>query len=120
MTAITPMKFHALLRSLPDRERPARERRRDHRPHGSPWSPARRVVGHIAATTFIFISFVTLVWLASWGFSFLHSIHAFSDEAYQIFRTLEVVLVFIDATLSGVVLLCGLWQYILSTMRGDS
>ena len=74
----------------------------------------------MAATTFVFTSFVTLVWLASWGFSFLHSVHAFSDDAFQLFETLESVLIRVDAALSGVVLLRGVVQYILNVIRGES
>lgn len=111
---------HAAFRSSLRPERPTQVPDPDQRRHQDPWIPALRVVGHMAATTFIFTSFVTLVWLASWGFSFLHSVHAFSDDASQIFETLESVLIRIDAALSGVVLLRGLWQYILSVIRGHS
>jgi len=85
-----------------------------------PWWPALEVVGHMAATTFVFMSFVTLVWLASWGFSFLHSVHALSDDAFQLTETLESVLIRIDVALSAVVLLRGLVKYILSNIRSDS
>lgn len=74
----------------------------------------------MAATAFVFASFITLVWLASWGLSFLHSIHPFSDDVFQLFEALKRALILIDAALSGVVLLRGLWQYLLSVVRGGS
>lgn len=79
-----------------------------------------RVVGHMAATTFVFTSFITLVWVASWEFSVLHSIHALSDEVFQLLQMLETVLIYIDTALCVVVVLRGLWQYLLSVIRGDS
>jgi len=123
MTAVshTPqLNFHAVLRSVLRPERPTQDPNRDRRHQKHPWLPALRVVGHMAATAFIFTSFVTLLWLASWAFSFLHSVHPFSDDAFRLFQTLESVLIRIDAALSGVVLLRGLWQYILNVIRGDS
>jgi hypothetical protein len=74
----------------------------------------------MAATTFVFTAFIALVWLASWGLSFLHSIHPFSDDTFELLETLKNVLIHIDAALSGVVLLRGLWQYLVNVIRGDS
>lgn len=74
----------------------------------------------MAATAFVFISFITLVWLASFGFSVLHSIHPFSDDVFQLFDALKHALILIDAALCGVVLLRGLWQYLLNVIRGGS
>ena len=67
-----------------------------------------------------FTSLITLVWLASWGFGFLHSVHPFSDNALQLFETLESVLIRIDAALCGVVMFRGLAQYVISVIRSDS
>jgi hypothetical protein len=74
----------------------------------------------MAATTFIFTSFVTLVWLASCTFSFLHSVHPFSDDACRLFETMESLFIRIDAALSGVVLLRGLWLYVFNIIRSES
>jgi hypothetical protein len=115
-----PPGFHALLRSAPGPGRPTRDPSRDRRGHQHPWPPALRLVGHMAATAFVFTSFITLVWLSSWGFSFLHSVHPFSDETFQLFEALKRVLILIDAALSGVVLLRGLWQYLVNVIRGQS
>jgi hypothetical protein len=114
------LNFPAVLRSVLRPERPTQDPSRDRRQQRHPWSPAMRLVGHMAATAFVFTSFITLVWLASWVFSFLHSVHPFSDDNFQLFQTLESVLIRIDAALSGVVLLRGLWQYILNVIRGES
>ena len=43
-----------------------------------------------------------------------------SSDIWLLFQTLESVLIRIDTALSGVVLLRGLWQYILNVIRGDS
>ena len=107
-------------RSLRSPKLPARNPGPDFGRHQGPWWPALEVAGHMAATTFVFMSFVTLVWLASWGLSFLHSVHALSDDAFQLVETLESFLIRIDAALSAVVLLRGLVQYVLSNIRGDS
>ena len=123
MTAVSPtalLNSHAVLRSVLRPERPTRDPSRARRRHRSPWSPALRLVGHMAATTFVFTSFIVLVWLASWAFSFLHSAHPFSEYVFHLFETLEIVLIYVDIALSGVVLLRGLWQYILNVIRSDS
>jgi hypothetical protein len=111
---------HLVLRSALHPERPTQDPSRDGRRHHRPWSPALRLVGHLAATAFVFISFITLVWLASWGFHFLHSVHPFSDDVFQLFEALKGVLIRLDAALSGVVLLRGLLQYLRNVIRGDS
>jgi len=123
MTAVSHtsrLKFHAEFRSVLRPERPTQEPNRNRRHQQHPWSPALQLVGHMAATAFVFTSFITLVWLASLAFSFLHSVHPFSDDVFQLFQTLESVLIRIDAALTGVVLLRGLWQYILNVIRSDS
>src|SRR5882724_173591 len=84
---------HAVIRSLLRAERSSQDPSRDRRRHRHPWSPSLRLVGHLAATAFVFTSFITLVWLASWVFSFLHSVHPFSEDVFQLFRTLESVLI---------------------------
>jgi hypothetical protein len=113
---------HAISRSMRRPERPDQNRNRkpDEGHHENPWLAAVQLVGHMAATTFIFTSFVTLVWLASWGFSFLNSVHSFSDDDHRLFETLESVLIRIDAALSSVVLTRGLILYVLSIVRSKS
>ena len=74
----------------------------------------------MAATLFVFTSFITLVWLASWVFSVLRSIHALPDDIYQVLEALEVLFIYLDAALCVVVVMRGLWQYILSVIRGES
>ena len=120
VTQAASLSSHAAFRSLQRPQPPTQKPNPGSGRHQDPWWPALRVVGHMAAATFVFMSFVTLVWLASWGFSYLHSVHALSDDAFQLFETLESVLIRIDAALSAVVLLRGLVQYILSNIRSDS
>ena len=123
MTAVRQaalLNSHPILRSALRPEQPTREPEppRQHQHH--PWLPALQLVGHMAATTFIFTSFVTLVWLASCTFSFLHSVHPFSDDACRLFETMESLFIRIDAALSGVVLLRGLWLYVFNIIRSES
>jgi hypothetical protein len=108
-------------RSIPaGPERPAHKQGRDNWRYQHPWPPSLKLVGHMAATAFVFTSFITLVWLTSWGFSFLHSVHPFPEDVYQLFEALKRALVLIDAALSSVVLLRGLWQFFLNVVRGES
>jgi hypothetical protein len=123
MTAVShaaPPNALATFRSARGPERPAQEPSRNSQRHHHPWPPALQLVGHMAATAFVFTSFITLVWLASLGFSFLHSIHPFPDDVFQLFEALKRALILIDAALSGAVLLRGLWQYLLNVVRGGS
>lgn len=109
----------AVFRSSRDPERRAQQPRRDSHGHQDPWPPALQLVGHMAVTAFVFTSFMTLVWLSSVGFSFLHSIHPFPDDMYELFEALKRALILIDAALSGVVLLRGLWQYLSTLSEAD-
>jgi hypothetical protein len=115
-----PPALQATFRSWLRPEQPVRSSGRNDRRHRNPWSPALRLVGHMASTTFVFTSLVTLAWLVSLGFSILHSIHPFSGIVYQLLEWLKIVLICLDAAMSGVVLLHGLWRYVCNVIRGDS
>jgi hypothetical protein len=91
-----------------------RKRNKRHRP------PVLRLVGHLATTAFVFVSLITLVWVVSCMFSFMHSVHAFPEEIFRLFVRLEIALVYLDAIVSGVALLAGISRYILNVLRGDS
>ena len=83
-------------------------------------SSVRRLIGHLAATTLVFVVFVLLVWIASWTFSFVHSIHPFPNDVFKLLVKLEIILVYFDAAASGAVLLYGIGTYVLKVIRGES
>ena len=79
-----------------------------------------RHVGHLATTAFVFVSLITLAWVASWIFGFLHSAHPFSDDAFRFFVGLEGVVIRLDVAACGIVWLVGLGRYVLDVFKGDS
>ncbi len=112
-----PLLFHSLLprerrvfipNTNPRRRRPGPER------------IALRVVFHLALTSLVFLSLVTLVWGVSWAFHSMHSIHAFSDDIFRLLDRLETLLAYADVVASAVVLLNAIGRHILETIRGDS
>ena len=81
---------------------------------------ALRVVFHLALTSLVFLSLVTLVWGVSWAFHAMHSIHAFSDSIFRLLDRLETLLAYADVLASATVLLNAIGRHIVETIRGDS
>ena len=50
----------------------------------------------------------------------MHSVHPFPDDIFELFAKLKIVLIYLDVLVSGIVLLAGIWHYILDVLRGDS
>lgn len=84
--------------------------------HGS---SARRLIAHFATTTSVFVALASFVWLASWIFRLLHSVSPFSEEQLEILGRLKLVLLYLDILMSGVVLLGGVYRYIVTVLQGD-
>lgn len=78
-----------------------------------------RLIAHLATTSLVFLALIMLVWIVSWLFHFFHSVYPFSDETFRLLRILETILVYIDVAVSGIVLLHGVWRYIVEIIRGD-
>ncbi len=95
---------------IPNADRPRRQR------HGL---SALRLVSHLATTSLVFLALITLVWCISWIFHSMHSVYPFSNEVFRLLDRLELLLVYIDAMVSGIVLLIGVCYYIVEVIRGD-
>ena len=111
---------HVFLRSLLRRDRrllvPDSDRRRRRRHELS----AVRLVAHLATTSLVFLALITLVWIVSWTFHFMHSVYPFSHEAFRLLDRLEILLVYADVVVSGIVLFFVIWNYIVKVIRGDA
>jgi len=79
-----------------------------------------RLVTHLATTSLVFLALITLVWIVSWTFHFMHSVYPFPDEAFRLLDRLEMLLIYADVVMSGIVLLDGVWNYVVEVIRGDS
>lgn len=66
-----------------------------------------RLVGHLAASAFIFVTVFSLGWLIGFAVHKLHSIHPFSDRILGTIETIEVSILYLDVAVSLVVLLVG-------------
>jgi hypothetical protein len=77
-------------------------------------------VGHLAATTFMFLALVTFGWCISSLFRLMESTESFSADALRVFSLLEKILIRLDAVACGIVLLFGIGSYLLKVIKGDS
>lgn len=76
------------------------------------WRSILLLLGHLLATAAVFVALFTLGWLVSCAFNYLNSIHKFPSTILILLTHLEVGLVYIDAGLSGAVLLAGIFRFI--------
>ena len=79
---------------------------------------ALQLASHFLMTTFLFLALAIAVWIASWGFQSLQSVHQFPDELFHVLDRLEVWFVYADAALICCTLFFGCLQYIWDVLRG--
>jgi hypothetical protein len=70
------------------------------------------LIGHLMTTTLVFVVFITLGWLVSYFSYYLNGIHKFSDETFKLIGSLELGLFYLDAAVSGIILLSGIWKFV--------
>lgn len=70
------------------------------------------LIGHLCATALVFIALFTLGWGVAVIFAFLHSVHAFPDQIFELVSRLEVGLIYLDAAVCGVVLFAGIVRFV--------
>lgn len=90
------------------------------KPPNPPWKSVLLLITHLAATTVVFVALITGIWLGSWIFSLMHSIHEFPREVLEPLARLKVFLVYLDILLSGIILLIAVCRYIFKVLRGES
>jgi hypothetical protein len=78
------------------------------------------LVSHLVMTSFLFLALITLVWVVSWTFHLLHAVYPFSEELFRALYRFEIFLVYADVVTTGILLLNGIWHYILEAIRGNS
>ncbi len=76
------------------------------------------LIGHLFCTAIVFVTLFSLGWTVSCVFNYLDSIHKFPDEIFKIVTKLEVGLVYIDAAVSGAVLLAGIGRFVRDVFEG--
>jgi hypothetical protein len=82
------------------------------RSRGSFWRSILLLIGHLGATAAVFVALITLGWIVSFVFNYLDSIHKFPDEIFKLVTRLEIGLVYVDAVVSGIVLLAGIVRFV--------
>jgi hypothetical protein len=60
----------------------------------------------------VFIALFSLGWIVSWVFNYLDALHKFPDEIFKLVTRLEIGLVYVDAVVSGIVLLAGILRFV--------
>ena len=67
---------------------------------------------HLGMTALVFVSMFTFGWLVSFLFTFLDNIHPFPEEIFKLVVRLELYLVYLDAGLSGAILITGIFRFV--------
>lgn len=70
------------------------------------------LIGHIAATAFLFVTIMAVTWAVAWSFSYLNEIHQFPAASQKILTYLEVALLAIDALLCLALILFGARRFV--------
>lgn len=123
MSAISEMSFpidHLCLRSLLPRNQQIRVPDSSRRRRAHHELPALRLAVHLAATSLLFLALVIAVWMTSWAFHSLQSLHPLPNEFLRLLDRLEIWLVYLDGTLICGTLLFGSGRYFLDIVRGRS
>src|SRR5262245_19767131 len=110
---------HVFLRSLWRRDRRIFIADADRRRHRRDETWVLRLVCHLAITSLVFLALTTLVLIVSWTFHFMHSVYPFPDDVFRLLDRVEILLIYADVAVSGIVLLYGLWRYIVKVIRGN-
>ena len=70
------------------------------------------LIGHLAGTALVSLAFITLVWGVTYFLSFLHSLHPFPNDLYNIVTKMELGGLYADALITTMVLLAGIWRFL--------
>jgi hypothetical protein len=75
------------------------------------------LIGHMVGTALIFTVLFSLGWLVSFLLHKLNAIYPFPAQILSVVTSLEIVLIYLDTALSGIVLLAGMVRFI-NDIRG--
>jgi hypothetical protein len=70
-----------------------------------------KLVFHIAGTAVIFLSLASVTWLLGVALNWLNTIRPFAEPILRFFTGIELALLYVDAGVSGFVLLAGTWRF---------
>jgi hypothetical protein len=60
------------------------------------WRSVRQLIGHLLATSLIFLMLFAIAWALSWLLTCLDSLHKFPPEIFEIITRCEVWLIYGD------------------------
>jgi hypothetical protein len=78
------------------------------------------LIFHILGTAVIFLSLASVTWLLGVALEWLNTLHPFQEPILKFFTGVELALLYIDAAVSGFVLLAGTWRFIKEITGGLS
>jgi len=77
------------------------------------------LIGHLAASALIFVVIFTLGWGIGFVVHRLNAVLPFSERILGIIEKIEVSILYLDVTISGIVLLVGSVRFIRDVMEGS-
>lgn len=78
------------------------------------------LIFHIIGTAIIFLSLALVTWLLGVALQWLNTLHPFAEPILRFFTGVELALLYIDAAVSGFVLVAGTWKFIKEITGGLS
>jgi hypothetical protein len=75
------------------------------------WRSVRQLIGHLLATSLIFLLLFAIAWALSWLLTCLDSLHKFPPEIFEIITRCEVWLIYGDVIMSAAVLIVGAFRF---------
>jgi len=71
-----------------------------------------KLIGHAIGSAVLFVSLAALAWLIGWAISALNLIHPFSPAVLDLLSGVELIILYLDFGLSGIVLLVGAYRFV--------
>lgn len=79
---------------------------------GSFASSVLHLLGHVVGGAALFLGLAAVSWGLGWAVAALNVIHAFHPSVLSLLHGVEVAILYLDLTLSGIVLLIGAFRFV--------
>ena len=75
------------------------------------------LIGHLFNSIIVFVALFTFGWSASFALTYLHQIHPFPEDMLRFVMKLEMGLIYMDASISSLLLIVGAVRFCRKVVR---